>query len=148
MRPPLKRVDFREGDKVEVCSREEGFLGSYYEATVLCHLDTGHYVVQYKTLLQDDDVSKPLVETLYPRDLRPSPPKVHARGEFTPYQIVDAFDNDGWWVGEITGRRAAHHYCVYFHTTNEEIAYPSSKIRAHHEWVNGEWVLSQRQQLS
>ncbi|MED6149497.1 hypothetical protein PIB30_063075 [Stylosanthes scabra] len=145
MRPPLKRVDFRPGDKVEVCSKEEGFLGSYYEATVLSRHETGRYVVRYKTLLRDDAVSEPLTKTLFPRDIRPSPPKVYTRGEFSLYQAVDAFDNDGWWSGEITGRIGPHHYYVYFRTTNEEIAYPSSKIRVHHEWVNGDWILSQRE---
>ncbi|RYQ99897.1 hypothetical protein Ahy_B07g087906 [Arachis hypogaea] len=60
--------------------------------------------------------------------------------------LLDAFDNDGWWSGEITDRLGPRHYYVYFRTTNEEIAYPSNKIRVHHEWVNGDWILSQREQ--
>ncbi|XP_027347817.1 DUF724 domain-containing protein 3 [Abrus precatorius] len=140
MRPPRKRVDFGRGDKVEVCSKEEGFIGSYYEATVVSHLDNGLYVVRYDTLLQDDE-SQPLTETLFPKELRPSPPRVQV-SHFSLYQCVDAFDNDGWWVGQITGKRGSSHYYVYFATTNEEIAYPSSKIRLHHEWLQGEWVLS------
>ncbi|XP_061349561.1 protein AGENET DOMAIN (AGD)-CONTAINING P1-like [Gastrolobium bilobum] len=139
MRPPLKRVDFCRGDKVEVCSKEEGFLGSYYEATIVSHLDNGLYVVRYKNLLEDNE-SLPLTETLYPKELRPAPPRVHA-SQFALYQKVDAFDNDGWWVGSITGRTGSHYY-VYFSTTNEEIAYPSSQIRVHQEWVNGNWILS------
>lgn len=141
MRPPLKRIDFCKGDKVEVCSKEDGFLGSYYEATVVSHLDNGLYVVRYKNLLEDDE-SSPLTETLYPKELRPSPPKVNS-SHFSLYQKVDAFDNDGWWVGEISGRTGSY-YFVYFASSNEEIAYPCSQIRVHHEWVNGEWVLSNR----
>ncbi|XP_061372917.1 protein AGENET DOMAIN (AGD)-CONTAINING P1-like [Gastrolobium bilobum] len=128
MHPPLKRVNFCRGDKVEVCSKEEGFLGSYYEATIVSHLDNGLYVVRYKNLLEDNE-SQPLTETLYPKELRPLPPRVHA-SQFALYQKVDAFDNDGWWVGSITGRSGSHYY-VYFSTTNEEIAYPSSHIRVH-----------------
>ncbi|KAL4397190.1 protein AGENET DOMAIN (AGD)-CONTAINING P1-like [Arachis hypogaea] len=103
-----------------------------------------HY--RYKTLFRDDAISKPLTETLFTRDIRPSPPKVYSRGEFSLDQAVDAFDNNGWWSGEITGRLGPHHYYVYFRTSNEEIAYPSNKIKVHHEWVNGDWILSQREQ--
>ncbi|CAL0303847.1 unnamed protein product [Lupinus luteus] len=141
MRPPSKKIDFIQGDKVEVCSKEPGFLGSYYEANIVSRLDNGLYVVCYKNLLEDDE-SKPLTETIYPKELRPVPPKIHAT-QFLPCEKVDAFDNDGWWVGEITGRNGSHYY-VYFTSSNEEIAYHYSKIRVHHEWVNGEWVLSNK----
>ncbi|KAK7312868.1 hypothetical protein VNO77_37071 [Canavalia gladiata] len=140
MRPPRKRIDFSIGDKVEVCSKEEGFLGSYYEATVLSHLDNGLYVVRYHTLLEDDE-SQPLTETLFPKELRPAPPPVHS-SNFSLYQSVDAFDNDGWWLGQITGKRGSSHYYVYFSTTHEQIAYPIHNIRLHHEWHDGEWFLS------
>ncbi|KAK7264397.1 hypothetical protein RJT34_32006 [Clitoria ternatea] len=140
MRPPQKRIDFQRDDKVEVCSNEEGFIGSYYEATVVSHLDNGLYMVRYKTLLEDDE-SQPLTETLFPKELRPVPPRVHS-SNFSLYQCVDAFDNDGWWVGRITGQSDSSHYLVYFESSNEEIAYHSSKIRVHHEWLHGEWILS------
>ncbi|MFQ6649074.1 hypothetical protein Gotur_023492 [Gossypium turneri] len=32
-------VVFFEGDEVKVCSKEEGFLGSYYEAKILYPLN-------------------------------------------------------------------------------------------------------------
>ncbi|CAJ1978804.1 unnamed protein product [Sphenostylis stenocarpa] len=143
MRPPRKKVNFRHGDKVEVCSNEEGFFGSYYLATVVSRLDNGLYVVRYDTLLEEDG-SQPLTETLFPKELRPKPPRLDSSSSssFKLYQRVDAFDNDGWWVGEITGKADKHHYYVYFSTTHEEIAYPSSAIRVHQEWLNGEWVRS------
>ena len=77
MRPPRKKVNFRHGDKVEVCSNEEGFIGSYYLATVVSRLDNGLYVVRYDTLLEDDG-SQPLTETLFPNELRPKPPPLAA----------------------------------------------------------------------
>ncbi|XP_061371243.1 protein AGENET DOMAIN (AGD)-CONTAINING P1-like [Gastrolobium bilobum] len=141
MRRPMKRVDFCRGKKVEVCSKEDGFVGSYYEATLVSHLPNGLCVVRYTNLLEDDE-SQPLTETLYQKELRPLPPRVQGSA-FSLYQKVDVFDNDGWWVGEITGRRISDsHYYVYFTTTNEEIAYPYSQIRVHHDWVNGDWLLS------
>ncbi|KAL2328060.1 hypothetical protein Fmac_021487 [Flemingia macrophylla] len=140
MRPPRKKVDFASGDKVEVCSNEEGFVGSYYAATVVSRLDNGLYVVRYDTLLEDDE-SQPLTETLFPKELRPAPPRLPP-APFSLYQRVDAFDNDGWWLGQITGKSGHSSYYVYFVTTNEEIAYPASRIRVHHEWLHGDWLLS------
>ncbi|XP_014490464.1 DUF724 domain-containing protein 3 [Vigna radiata var. radiata] len=139
MRPPQKKVNFRNGDKVEVCSNEEGFLGSYYLATVVSCLDNGLYVVRYDTLLEDDG-SQPLTETIFPKELRPKPPRLVAASSFALCQRVDVFDNDGWWVGEISGKVDDHHYYVYFSTTHEEILYPSSAIRVHQEWLNGHWI--------
>jgi len=134
-------MNFGLGDKVEVCSTEEGFLGSYYLATVVSRLDNnGLYVVRYDTLLEDNS-SQPLTETLYPEELRPRPPRVVA-SSFALYQQVDVFDNDGWWVGEICEKVDDDHYCVYFSTTEEEIVCPASAIRVHHEWFNGQWVRS------
>ncbi|KAL9297775.1 hypothetical protein ACSQ67_023671 [Phaseolus vulgaris] len=141
MRPPRKTVNFRHGDKVEVCINEEGFLGSYYLATVVSRLDNGLYIVRYDTLLEDDE-SQPLTETLFPKELRPKPPRLTATSSFALYQRVDAFDNDGWWVGEISGKVDNRHYYVYFSTTHEEIVYPASAISVHQEWLNGQWIRS------
>ncbi|KAK7257361.1 hypothetical protein RIF29_31285 [Crotalaria pallida] len=138
MRPPLKRIDFSCGDEVEVCCNQPGFFGSYFEATVVSHLDTGLYVVTYKNLLADDE-SKPLTESVYPKELRPIPPRIRTT-QFSLHQKVDAFDNDGWWVGEIIGRNGSE-YHVYFASSDEENVYPHDKIRVHREWVNGEWIL-------
>jgi len=144
MRPPMRRVDYKIGDKVEVCSREEGFFGSYYKATVVSCLQNGQYMVQYKNLLLDDK-SGPLVETVYPYELRPTPPRVRNPHEFQLNQKVDAFHNDGWWVGQITSEKIideeGHCYWVYFSTSSETNYYHYDQIRVHHEWFGGEWIL-------
>nr|XP_034915881.1 uncharacterized protein LOC118049859 [Populus alba] len=44
-------MEFHGGDKVEVCSEEEGFLGSYDAATTA------------KNLVEEEDMSKHLIET-------------------------------------------------------------------------------------
>ena len=44
-------MEFHGGDKVEVCSEEEGFLGSYYAATAV------------KSLVEEENMSKHLIET-------------------------------------------------------------------------------------
>ncbi|MFQ6649075.1 hypothetical protein Gotur_022809, partial [Gossypium turneri] len=52
---------FFKGDKVEVCSKEEGFLGSYYQAKILSPLnDNTLYRVQYKNLVEEEDQTRPV----------------------------------------------------------------------------------------
>nr|GLL42197.1 DUF724 domain-containing protein 3 [Ipomoea trifida] len=105
-------VGFRIGDAVEVTSNDEGFVGSYYEATIVGQLTTGDvYVVEYKNLVTDD-FSAPLTENVPLAQIRPQPLQVQSTF-FDMYQVVDAFDNDGWWVGQITGEYRNSYY-VYF----------------------------------
>ncbi|CAK8564090.1 unnamed protein product [Lathyrus sativus] len=144
MRPPVKRIDYEIGDKVEVCSSEEGFRGSYYEATIISRLENGKYVVRYKNLLEDDE-SGPLIETLFPKDFRPSPPHVRSPRKFQLRQKVDVFYNDGWWLGKIVSDKVltqkGHYYKVYVNNMREAIYYSRKRIRVHHELIHGDWIL-------
>lgn len=125
------------GEQVEVCSKKDGFLGSYYAATVVSQVDNNTYAVKYKELLEDDE-SGQLVERVMKDEIRPVPPKITATA-FAYLDEVDAYDNDGWWVGKITGKKGSVYY-VYFETTGEEIAYPLSRLRVHLDCSNGKWV--------
>ncbi|KAF6169992.1 hypothetical protein GIB67_034384 [Kingdonia uniflora] len=93
---------FRAGDQVEVQIEEDGFRGSYYEATVVAPMENRGYYIEYKTLLTDDQ-KRLLREDVDETDIRPVPPEIKVSC-FAPLDIVDAFDNDGWWVGKITAR--------------------------------------------
>ncbi|AET00182.1 putative Agenet-like domain-containing protein [Medicago truncatula] len=143
MRPPEKRVDYKVGDKVEVCSEDEGFVGSYFEATIVSCLESGKYVIRYKNLLKDDE-SELLMETLFPKDLRPIPPHVRNPLKFKLNQKVDVFDNDGWWVGKIASEKIlmekSCYYSVYFDYCHQTIYYPCDQIRVHQELVWGDWI--------
>jgi len=114
-------------------------VGSYYAGTVVAEYRHNTYAVRYKSLVTDDEC-RPLIEVVSEDEMRPKPPKVLASG-FALFEEVDAFDNDGWWVGKITGRKGSN-YCVFFHTYGVEIAYPFSQLRAHLQWVGGKWVSS------
>ncbi|KAI5577777.1 hypothetical protein BDE02_09G137400 [Populus trichocarpa] len=109
-------MEFDKGDKVEVCSTQEGFPGSY----IILYSNS----VQYKNLVEEEDMSKLLIETVSADE-------------------VDAFDNDGWWVGKVTGQRGPL-YFVFSETTGDEIAYHVSRLRIHLDWVNGKWVSSKK----
>ncbi|KAK8664289.1 hypothetical protein V6N13_084086 [Hibiscus sabdariffa] len=80
----------------------------------------------------------PLVEIVSADEVRPSPPTTpkEATRTFRYLERVDAFNNDGWWVGTIV-RRPGLKYWVYFETSKDKIIYPVSQWRKHLEWRNG-----------
>ncbi|KAF8409043.1 hypothetical protein HHK36_005115 [Tetracentron sinense] len=135
---------FRKGAPVEICSNQDGFRGSYYAATVLAAVGKDRFLVEYCTLLTDDEKNL-LREIVDAAEVRPAPPEILV-SDFSVLDIVDAYDNDGWWVGRITGRVPAK-YFVYFDSTGDEIAYPSSQLRVHQDWENGKWVSSKKRAL-
>ncbi|KEH36508.1 hypothetical protein MTR_2g011700 [Medicago truncatula] len=102
MRPPTKRVDYKVGDKVEVCSKEDGLVGKY--------------TVRYKNLLKDDE-SELLTEILFLKDLCLVPPRVRRPSKFKLNQKVYVFDNDGWWIGEITSDKILMQKTYYYNVT-------------------------------
>ncbi|VVA90183.1 unnamed protein product [Arabis nemorensis] len=102
------------------------------------------YKVKYKNLITEEDEPEPLIEIISADELRPMPPK-SLPVLFLLHDKVDAFDNDGWWIGKITGRRG-NLYSVYFETTNEVLEYPLCRLRRHLDWVNGDWVSSATRQ--
>lgn len=141
---------FGRDEEVEVCSKEEGFWGSYYAAKVVSYLQGNDlYVVEYKDLVDENDQSRLLIESVPANEVRPVPPKIVASG-FRYLDMVDAFDNDGWWVGKISAIKYGgsgseddeNYYYVFFETTGDEIAYPLSRLRGHLDWHRGKWVSS------
>ena len=126
------------GDEVEVCSKQVGFVGSYYAATVINNYGNQSYAVRYKNLVSEDDESQPLIEIVSADEVRPMPHTVSASG-FSLYDGVDAYDNDGWWVGTISGKQDSDHYYVFFDTYGVEILYPLSCLRPRRE-TNGMWA--------
>ncbi|KAI3919475.1 hypothetical protein MKW98_030186 [Papaver atlanticum] len=121
---------FHHGDLVEVSSKEEGFLGSYYEARI---------------------IKKCLLREVVPRsEIRHMPPNFKA-SYFNISDPVDVFCKDGWWYGIITGRDPIRSkrtgedrsiYSIYFPMSGEEIEYRKWELRAHLERVNGNWICS------
>ncbi|XP_073267429.1 LOW QUALITY PROTEIN: protein AGENET DOMAIN (AGD)-CONTAINING P1 [Populus alba] len=138
-------MEFDKGDKVEVCSTQEGFPGSYIysTATVVKKLDTNSHAVQYKNSVEEEDMSKLLIETVSADEVRLVPLRIKFGSGFSMFDKVDAFDNDGWWVGKVTGQRGPL-YFVFSETTGDEIACHVSRLRIHLDWVNGNWVSSRK----
>ncbi|KAL4629000.1 hypothetical protein ACB092_05G277200 [Castanea dentata] len=113
---------------VEVCNKQVGFVSSYYAATMITNIGNHSYAVRYENLVSEEDQSQPLIEIVAADELRPMPPKVSATG-FSLYGAVDAYDNDGWLVGTISGKRGSDYYYVFLNTYGVEILYPLSRLR-------------------
>ncbi|KAJ4848679.1 hypothetical protein Tsubulata_012710 [Turnera subulata] len=99
--------------------------------------------VECKSLVEEDDESRPLVEVVPGEEIMPTPPRIHFGGEFGLYNKVYVFGNDGRCVGRITERKGSVYY-VYFASTGEEIAYHCSLLGIHLDWVIGNWVSSKK----
>jgi len=136
----VKIEEFGEGARVEVSSDEEGFSGAWFSATVLEAKGNGKFVVEYHTLLADDDTSL-LREEIDGLHMRPLPPDTNADGRFSILDEVDALYNDGWWVGVISKELSGSKYVVYFRSSNEEIEFNHSDLRLHQDWIHGKWFM-------
>ncbi|KAL5727032.1 hypothetical protein ACHQM5_000268 [Ranunculus cassubicifolius] len=131
---------FKGGDPVEVKSKEEGSssMGCYYSATILKPLGKDDYLVQYKTLLEDD--KKHLVkEVVDASKIRPMPPRIHV--DYRIGDTVDACDGEGWRVGKLIEIRNGKDFGICF-GRGDVVDYPGSKVRLRQEWKEGKWFLS------
>lgn len=127
-----------KGTKVEVKSDEAGFQGSWFPATIVKVMENDKYLVQYQTLVTDDE-SDFLREEARIQDIRPSPPQLQRAYPFAISEIVDAWYNDGWWVGRIIKVQDDFKYTVHFKTT-EKLEFEHCQLRPHQEWINGNWI--------
>ncbi|CAN6331309.1 unnamed protein product [Urochloa humidicola] len=132
------KAKFTQGVKVEVRSDDEGFRGAWFEATVLKSAG-GKFVVEYATLRADDE-TKPLTEAVEARHIRPSPPHFPVVDGFKLLDEVDAFCNDGWWVGVVSKVISNQKYTVYFRPWKEEMEFEQGQLRFHSDWMGGRWM--------
>lgn len=134
-------MELREGGDVEVASDEDGFRGAWFSARVVKkEKEKEKVVVEYRELRSDKDESKALREKVALRHLRPPPPSLSPPPlHYALYQEVDAYDNDGWWVGVVTKLLNSNTYLVYFMQSNEEIPFHHSQLRPHFDFLDNKW---------
>nr|XP_017220422.1 PREDICTED: uncharacterized protein LOC108197345 isoform X3 [Daucus carota subsp. sativus] len=135
---------FSRGTMVEVRSDEAGYHGSWYTAVITDILKNDKYMIEYQTLRTEDE-AKLLKEKANISDVRPAPPKIQRVDRFKMLEEVDAWYNDGWWMGHISKILDGFKYLVYFWTTNEEIEFHHFKLRPRQEWIFGKWNFSLRE---
>lgn len=139
-----------KGSKVEATSKAEGFLGSWFEATVIKSPEMPNSkfrskrmtVIEYSDLL-NEDASLFLRENVDCVMLRPVPPKTEEDGGFEVGDVVDSFERDGWWTGKVDrvfkGEGGEARYVVSFEEPKHEIEFGKDCLRLHLDWINGKW---------
>ncbi|XWS09456.1 hypothetical protein CRYUN_Cryun40dG0086100 [Craigia yunnanensis] len=142
-------ITFSEGKEVEITSNEEGFKGIWFTATVLKlgkRNTKGKALVRYRNLLEDDNET-PLTEYVKLSFIRPLPPQPKTPGDqcFEVKDVVDAFHQDGWWIGSVSEvLDNPKRYIVSFADPPDKIEFSSSDLRPHWDWVDGKWVKSSK----
>ncbi|KAL6865358.1 hypothetical protein ACP4OV_016509 [Aristida adscensionis] len=134
----VRKRNFTKDMKVEVSNDDEGFCGAWFEGTVLKSVGN-KFLVEYATLKAEDETS-PLTEAVEVRHLRPSPPDIPVINGFKLFDEVDAFCNDGWWVGVVSKVISDKKYMVYFRTSKEEMEFEHKQLRFHCDWMGGRWM--------
>lgn len=138
----IEKQCFVKGAQVEVQVQESGFRGSLYTATVLRTISTRtrKIFLEYHTLRSNERPTKPLRESVDFTLIRPAPPRESTRRRFRLSEVVDAFEDDGWWEGVVTAVHGDGRYCVFFRSSKLQLEFSGSDLRLHREWVHGNWV--------
>lgn len=134
---------FSKGMIVEVKSDEQGYQGSWYTAAIIGPIEDKKFLVEYQTLRTDDETEslREIAESSY---IRPCPPCVQKLDRYQMLEEVDAWYNDGWWVGLVSKVLDNLEYAVYFWTSNEELEFGHHDLRPHQEWIGGKWITAFR----
>ncbi|KAM1956607.1 hypothetical protein ACFX16_025997 [Malus domestica] len=143
---------FGVGSEVEVRTDEEGFKGALFRATIVTSPTNSaskkrkRALVEYKNLVTEDG-SKQLKEYVDSEHLRPTPPQLADRN-FEEGDAVDADYRDGWWTG-VVGKVVENNskYSVVFDNPPDLIEFQKDRLRLHQDWVNGEWVRPNKQEV-
>lgn len=140
-----------KGTTVEVTSDEEGFKGVWFDATILSVSSSASkkkkVLVEYRSILADENGSNPLREFVNASFVRPVPP-LEIVESFQLYDVVDASYKDGWWTGVITRVLDDSRYQVTFSNPPDVLEFGISELRLHKQWVKGNWVIPGKQVLS
>ncbi|CAI0462344.1 unnamed protein product, partial [Linum tenue] len=95
---------FTQGMQVEVLTDEDDLKGAWFAATIIEPSGEDKYLIEYKTLRNDDDTEF-LREVIRACNIRPCPPEIIVVDGFKVWDAVDAYYNEGWWVGVIAKRK-------------------------------------------
>lgn len=145
---------FEPDDKIELLCEDSGVRGCWFRCTVL-KMGSCRAKVRYEELEAQDGCGKleewvSLAKVAVPDKLgmrvsgrltmRPSPAECVAPRVCEMGVAVDAWWNDGWWEGFVTGREESGEVQVYFPGENENLLFRICQLRVSRDWVHGQWV--------
>lgn len=140
---------FSQGSKVEISNGQ----GAWLPGTILepqsnplpfsLRKRKALFLVQYDTLVLEDDPSIPLTEEVDVSSLRPAPPP-DDNADFEPNDVVDAFNLDAWWPGVVMSV-AGDKYTVGFKSPPDLLELGRGELRRHWDWRGGEWARADKE---
>ncbi|XP_048421718.1 DUF724 domain-containing protein 7 isoform X2 [Pyrus x bretschneideri] len=155
--------------KVEVCSNEDGYKGAWFPAKIIdpdppipatrkkrkslsgCSSRSSSSatkaLIQYETLLSDNDPDKPLTELVEVGLIRPVPPSSIDDRPFEPGDKVDAFHLDAWWPGVVI-KLEEDEYTVGFLDPPDLLVLRRSDLRSHWDLTDGVWVGAKKETMT
>ncbi|KAL6884552.1 hypothetical protein ACP4OV_010488 [Aristida adscensionis] len=142
------RVRYAVGEEVEVRLTGRGFRGAHFEATIAARLPGSRgYEVVFSTLLTSHR-GPPLLESVVLTHVRPRPPPAPPGREIKLFDLVEAYENDGWWpsvvsavVNGVRPRKGKElRYEVSLPLFREVLKLPASRVRLRREFVCGRWI--------
>lgn len=142
---------FSQGSKVEISNGQ----GAWLPGTILepqsnplpfsLRKRKALFLVQYDTLVLEDDPSMPLTEEVDVSSLRPAPPP-DDNADFEPNDVVDAFNLDAWWPGVVMSV-AGDKYTVGFKSPPDLLELGRGELRRHWDWRGGEWARADKEMM-
>lgn len=133
---------------MEVTSDQDGFIGAWFEARVVRAVPRSvGYTVVYDHLIDEADESRPHEETVNVALIRPRPPRFAGIVRFALHQAVDAFHNDAWWCGVVSGVVEGEERRFKVKFAVEVCEYGAGELRPHMDWIGREWVVPESQVL-
>ncbi|CAI0464830.1 unnamed protein product, partial [Linum tenue] len=100
-------MKFTQGMQVEVTTDEDGFKGAWFAATIIEPSGEDEYLIEYKTLTNDDDTEF-LREDIRACNIRPCPPEIIVVDGFKVMDEVDAYYNEGCCLPDINLQIVTH----------------------------------------
>ncbi|XP_061999547.1 DUF724 domain-containing protein 7-like [Rosa rugosa] len=141
-RQVLRGSNYKPWTPVEVNLEKDHLWSSWLPAFFIGQVGGDSFLVQYKyKTLENDDKNGLVKEVVTDHQIRPRPPQQEEK-DFHLSQMVDAFCDMGWWVGDITEVLTHKRYIVTFRFTKEEKEFCHSELRCHLEWIGKQWVTS------
>ncbi|URE20654.1 Ribosomal protein L4/L1 family, partial [Musa troglodytarum] len=136
--PNLVVMKFKEGDWVEVFSRNEEPYGSWFPSKVLS-VDVDKCAVSCELSATPD--GRPMIEKVHERDVRPCPPHAPGTEHWMVGDIVEVFDAHSWRVGKIAKVLNDDYVVTKIFGSIQLKEFHASNLRSRRAWQNNHWVM-------